>query len=83
MNHRVEFTWKSLAEASDEATRKFTWAAVGLFLACSFLTYFLISTHVSYNQTCEYIVGNAPAVAVQQYNEESDFARSLLLRFCA
>lgn len=82
MNHRVEFTWKSLAEASEEATRKFTWVAVGLFLACGFLTYYLVNTHVRYNETCEYISANAPAVAVQRNHEEAEFARSLLQRFC-
>jgi hypothetical protein len=82
MSQRVEFTWKSLAEASEEASRKFTWAAVGFFVACAGLTYFLISTHVRYVETCAYIGSHVPAGAVQQV-EEYDFARTLLQEYCA
>jgi hypothetical protein len=81
MSHGVEFTWKSLAEASDEATRKFAWIAAGLFIACSVLAYLSISTHLRYANTCEYIGTHAPAVAVQQ-TEEADFARVLLRNYC-
>lgn len=81
MTHGVEYTWKSLAEASDEATRKFAWIAAGLLIACGVLAYLSISTYVSYSNTCEYIGEHAPAVAVQQ-TEEADFARGLLLNYC-
>lgn len=81
MSHGVEFTWKSLAEASDEATRKFACIAAGLFVACGVLAYLSISTYLSYANTCEYIGANAPAVAVQQ-TKEAEFARVLLRNYC-
>ena len=82
MSHGVEFTWKSLAEASDDATRKFAWIAGGLFIACIILAYLSISTHMNYYSTCEYISTHAPHVAVQQ-SKEADFARTLLRNHCA
>lgn len=82
MSHGVEFTWKSLAEASEDATRKFAWIAAGLFIACSVLAYLSISTHLRYSSTCEYISQHAPAVAVQ-HTEEAVFARGLLRNHCA
>ena len=81
MSQGVEYTWKTLAEASDEATRKFAWIAAGLFIACGVLAYLSISTYVRYSNTCEYIGEHAPAVAVQQ-TEEADFARVLLRNYC-
>ena len=81
MSHGVEYTWKSLAEASDEATRKFAWIAGGLLIACAVLGYLSISTYVRYVNTCEYIGEHAPAVAMEQ-TEEADFARGLLLNYC-
>ena len=81
MSHGVEFTWKNLAEASEDATRKFAWIAAGLLLACSVLAYLSISTYLNYSDTCEYIGTHAPQVAVQQ-TKEADFARSLLRNHC-
>ena len=81
MSHGVEFTWKSLAEASEDATRKFAWIAAGLFIACSVLAYLSISSHLRYTSTCAYIGEHAPAVAVQ-HSEEADFARALLRNHC-
>lgn len=81
MSHGVEYTWKSLAEASDEATRKFALIAAGLFIACSVLAYLWISTQLRYASTCEFIAENAPAVAVQQ-TKEAEFARALLRSHC-
>ena len=81
MSHGVEFTWKSLAEASEDATRKFAWIAAGLFIACSILAYLSINTHLRYSSTCEYISVHAPAVAVQQ-SQEANFARALLRNYC-
>ena len=81
MSHGVEYTWKNLAEASDDATRKFAWIAAGLFIACSILAYLSISSHLRYSSTCAYIGDHAPAVAVQQ-SKEADFARTLLRNYC-
>ena len=81
MSHGVEFTWKNLAEASEDATRKFAWIAAGLFLAGSVLAYLSISTHLRYSSTCAYISENAPAVATQK-TEEAEFARALLRNYC-
>jgi Sec-independent protein secretion pathway component TatC len=81
MSHGVEYTWRNLAEASAEATRKFAWIAAGLFLASSVLAYFSITTHLRYSQTCDYIATHAPVIAVQQ-TEEALFARSLLQKHC-
>jgi hypothetical protein len=81
MSNSVEFTWKNLAEASEDATRKFAWIAAGLFIACSVLAYLSISTHLHYSNTCEYISLHAPTVAVQQ-SEEAAFARALLKNYC-
>lgn len=81
MSHGVEFTWKNLAEASEDATRKFAWIAAGLFVACIVLAYLSISTYLNYSSTCEYISMHAPQVAVQQ-TKEADFARSLLRNHC-
>jgi len=81
MTHGVEFTWKSLAEASEDATRKFACIAAGLFIACAVLAYLSISTHLRYANTCEYIGAHAPAVAVQE-TEEAAFARVLLRNYC-
>lgn len=81
MSHGVEFTWKNLAEASEDATRKFAWIAAGLFLACSVLAYLSISAHLRYSSTCAYIGEHAPAVAVQQ-TAEAEFARALLRNYC-
>ena len=81
MSHGVEYTWKSLAEASDEATRKFAWIAAGLFIACAVLAYLSISTYLAYANTCAYINAHAPAVAVEQ-TDEADFARALLRNYC-
>jgi hypothetical protein len=81
MSHGVEYTWKSLAEASDEATRKFAWIAAGLFIACAILAYLSISTYLAYSNTCAYINAHAPAVAVEQ-TDEADFARALLRNYC-
>lgn len=82
MSHGVEYTWKSLAEASDEAFRKFAWIAAGLFIACAILAYLSISTYLAYANTCAYISVHAPAVAVEQ-TEEADFARALLRNYCS
>jgi hypothetical protein len=81
MSYGVEYTWKNLAEASAEATRKFAWIAAGLFVACSVLAYFSISTHLRYSQTCEYIATHAPVIAVQP-TDEALFARALLQKHC-
>lgn len=81
MSQGVEFTWKNLAEASEDATRKFAWIAAGLFIACTALAYLSISTHLNYASTCEYISTHAPRVAVQQ-TKEADFARTLLRNYC-
>jgi hypothetical protein len=81
MSHGVEYTWKSLAEASNEATRKFAWIAAGLFVACSILAYLSVTTYVRYSSTCGYIVEHAQAVANEQSNE-ADFARALLRNYC-
>jgi hypothetical protein len=81
MSHGVDYTWKNLAEASDDATRKFAWIAAGLFIACTVLAYLSISTHLNYSNTCEYISTHAPRVAVQQ-TKEADFARTLLRNYC-
>jgi hypothetical protein len=81
MSHGVEFTWKSLAEASEDATRKFAWIAAGLFIACGVLAYLSINTHLRYASTCQYISEHAPAVAVQN-TEEAAFARGLLRNYC-
>lgn len=81
MSQGVEYTWKNLAEASDEATRKFAWIAAGLFIACAILAYLSISTHLRYASTCDYIGEHAPAVAVQK-TKEADFARALLRTHC-
>jgi Sec-independent protein secretion pathway component TatC len=81
MSNGVEFSWKGLAEASEEATRKFTWISAGLFVACTILAYLSISAYVRYSQTCEYIGVHAPAVAGQQ-TEEADFAQVLLQKYC-
>jgi len=81
MSHGVDYTWKSLAEASDEATRKFAWIAAGLFIACSVLAYLSISAYLGYSNTCEYIGAEAPALAMEQ-GEEADFARALLSDYC-
>lgn len=80
MNHGIEFTWKNLAEASEDAARKFAWIGAGLFLACGVLAWVSVSTHTRYSQTCEYIDQYGPRVAGQQ-NEEGAFAR-VLLRHC-
>ena len=81
MSNGVEFTWKNLAEASEDATRKFAWIAAGLLLACSVLAYLSITTHLRYSSTCAYIGENAPAVAIQD-SKEADFARALLRNYC-
>ena len=81
MSHGVEYTWKSLAEASEDATRKFSWIAAGLLVACGVLGYLSISTYVRYANTCEYISQHAPSVAMLE-TEEADFARGLLLNYC-
>jgi hypothetical protein len=81
MSHGVDYTWKNLAEASEDATRKFAWIAGGLFVACMILAYLSISTHLRYTSTCAYIGEHAPAVALQQ-SEEADFARGLLRNYC-
>lgn len=81
MSHGVEFTWKSLAEASEDATRKFAWIAGGLFVACIVLAYMSISSHLNYSNTCDYISRHAPQVAVQN-TPEAEFARTLLRSHC-
>lgn len=81
MSQGVEFTWKNLAEASEDATRKFAWIAAGLFIACAVLAYLSISTHLNYTSTCDYISTHAPRVAVEQ-TREAEFARSLLRNHC-
>lgn len=81
MSHGVEYTWKSLAEASEDATRKFAWIAAGLFIACSILAYLSISTYLGYSRTCEYIAHHAPAVALEN-TKEAELARDLLRNYC-
>lgn len=81
MSRGVEYTWKSLAEASDEATRKFAWIAAGLLVACGVLAYLSISTYLRYSNTCAYIGAQAPAVMMEQ-SKEADFARTLLRNHC-
>ena len=81
MNQGFEFTWKNLAEASEEAARKFAWIAAGLFLICAILTYVSINAHLRYAQTCGYIGQYAPVVAGQETGE-GDFARMLLRNHC-
>jgi len=81
MSHGVEYTWKSLAEASDEAIRKFAWIAAGLFIACAVLAYMSISTYLAYSDACAYINVHAPTVAVEQ-TDEAHLARALLRNYC-
>jgi hypothetical protein len=70
-----------MAEASDEASRKFAWIAAGLLIACAILAYVSISTYFAYASACAYINVHAP-VEVVEHTEEADFAKALLRNHC-